>query len=177
MSGFPDSFDSEATGSRHASSTRPFDDDGYLGYDPRLPSQRFDTFSDVAVDDSSVAGDDMFVSQATASETTSPPPPIYVSGSGGFSSDPHGFSPESNGKPAGGLDGVFSAEMDGSILPPPSEMQPEEGFALREWRRCVFSSIYLIIIIFSCEGINLSTFILINQNPNYVRNGYLMSQS
>ncbi|XXG85827.1 hypothetical protein AAC387_Pa11g0843 [Persea americana] len=135
MSGFPDSFDSEATGSRHASATRPFDDDGYLGYDPRLPSQRFDTFSDVAVDDSSVAGDDMFVSQATASETTSPPPPIYVSGSGGFSSDPHGFSPESNGKPAGGLDGFFSAEMDGSILPPPSEMQPEEGFALREWRR------------------------------------------
>ncbi|KAM1028906.1 hypothetical protein ACFX13_042215 [Malus domestica] len=27
-------------------STRPFDDDGYLGYDPRLSSQRFDSFVD-----------------------------------------------------------------------------------------------------------------------------------
>jgi hypothetical protein len=24
---------------------------------------------------------------------------------------------------------------DGPILPPPTEMEPEEGFALREWRR------------------------------------------
>ncbi|XP_062096645.1 clathrin light chain 1-like [Humulus lupulus] len=30
-------------------------------------------------------------------------------------------------------DGVFSS--DGPVLPPPGEMEPEEGYALREWRR------------------------------------------
>lgn len=30
---------------------------------------------------------------------------------------------------------VFSPETNGPILSPPVEMQPEEGFALREWRR------------------------------------------
>ncbi|KAI5561252.1 hypothetical protein BDE02_16G102400 [Populus trichocarpa] len=38
-------------------------------------------------------------------------------------SDDGGFSPEQNGI------------LDGPILPPPSEMESEEGFALREWRR------------------------------------------
>ncbi|KAI4312132.1 hypothetical protein MLD38_036979 [Melastoma candidum] len=33
----------------------------------------------------------------------------------------------------GGDDGVFAT--DGPILPPPGQMEPEEGFALREWRR------------------------------------------
>lgn len=33
-----------------------------------------------------------------------------------------------------GVDGdVFAS--DGPVLPPPTEMEPEEGFALREWRR------------------------------------------
>ncbi|XP_042517416.1 clathrin light chain 2-like [Macadamia integrifolia] len=121
-------------------STRPFDDDGYLGYDPRLPSQRFDSFSNFAdnesvkdsVGDSSPifnnpsysAGDDGFISQ-TVPETPSPQS-IYASG-GGFPS----FSPESNGK---AFDDGYVAS-DGPILPPPSEMQSEEGFALREWRR------------------------------------------
>nr|DAD22945.1 TPA_asm: hypothetical protein HUJ06_024407 [Nelumbo nucifera] len=35
------------------SSTRPFDDDGYLGYDPRLPSQRFDSYTNFAADEDS----------------------------------------------------------------------------------------------------------------------------
>ncbi|KAJ6425298.1 hypothetical protein OIU84_025966 [Salix udensis] len=42
-----------------------------------------------------------------------------MSDDGGFST----FSPEQNGI------------LDGPILPPPSEMESEEGFALREWRR------------------------------------------
>ncbi|KAB5519993.1 hypothetical protein DKX38_024312 [Salix brachista] len=42
-----------------------------------------------------------------------------MSDDGGFST----FSPEQNGI------------SDGPILPPPSEMESEEGFALREWRR------------------------------------------
>ncbi|XP_020592479.1 clathrin light chain 2 [Phalaenopsis equestris] len=43
--------------------------------------------------------------------------------------------PESNGGVYGeGMNGgVFMS--DGPILPPPGEMQPDEGFFLREWRR------------------------------------------
>ncbi|RVW81326.1 Clathrin light chain 2 [Vitis vinifera] len=46
MASFTDSFGQPGDESRPAAaaSTRPFDDDGYLGYDPRLPSQRFDSF-------------------------------------------------------------------------------------------------------------------------------------
>lgn len=146
MSSFADSFVQPGDDSRPAGSTRPFDDDGYLGYDPRLPSQRFDSFSNFAdadsVKDSAgdspifntssyVAGDDVFASQPVP-ETPSPPS-IYASG-GGFSADQpefSAFSPEANGK---AFDGEFGGS-DGPILPPPSEMQSEEGFALREWRR------------------------------------------
>ncbi|KAM2546514.1 hypothetical protein TB1_017926 [Malus domestica] len=99
-------------------STRPFDDDGYLGYDPRLSSQRFDSES---LKDSATfspifhgsAVNDAFATQP-ASEAFSPPS-IYA---------------ESNGQ---GFDGGFGASDD-PILPAPSEMLPEEGFALREWR-------------------------------------------
>ncbi|GER46633.1 clathrin light chain protein [Striga asiatica] len=48
------------------------------------------------------------------------PPPIYASG-GEFGSDPAYLSSETN--------------KNGPILPPPTEMQSEEGYALREWRR------------------------------------------
>ncbi|CAA6666599.1 unnamed protein product [Spirodela intermedia] len=43
--------------------------------------------------------------------------------------------PETNGKLFAEADdgGVFVS--DGPILPPPNEMQPDEGFILREWRR------------------------------------------
>lgn len=147
-SSFDDSFTHSVDDSLPAGSTRPFDDDGYLGYDPRLPSQRFEgSFSNFAdsesVKDSSVtdspifhgssygAGDDVFTSRAIP-ETPSPPP-IYGSG-GGFGSDRpefSSFSPEMNGK---AFDGDFGGS-DGPILPPPADMQPDEGFALREWRR------------------------------------------
>ncbi|CAN6545901.1 unnamed protein product [Malus baccata var. baccata] len=97
--------------------------DGYLGYEPRLSSQRFDSFVDSeSLKDSATnspifhgsAVDDAFATQP-ASEAFSPPL-IYV---------------ESNGQ---GFDGGFGGSND-PIFPAPSEMMPEEGFALREWRR------------------------------------------
>ncbi|MED6130677.1 hypothetical protein PIB30_002789 [Stylosanthes scabra] len=38
-----------------------------------------------------------------------------------------------NGNGYGGAESVFVS--DGPVLPPPSELEPEEGYALREWRR------------------------------------------
>ena len=38
-----------------------------------------------------------------------------------------------NGTGNGYGEGVFVS--DGPVLPPPTEMEPEEGYALREWRR------------------------------------------
>ncbi|KAJ1396152.1 Clathrin light chain [Sesbania bispinosa] len=126
--------------SSFGSSSQPFDDDsGFVGYDPRLQSQRFDSFSNFDADsvkdsagDSSpifgsgayATGDEVFSSQAVP-ET--PSPPSIHSATGGFSA----FSPEQNGE---GVGGGFSAS-DEPILPPPADMAPEEGFALREWRR------------------------------------------
>ncbi|GKV02212.1 hypothetical protein SLEP1_g14671 [Rubroshorea leprosula] len=63
-----------------------------------------------------------FVSQPLP-ETPSPP----LISSGGFSE----FSLKQNGKDLGGDFGG----SDGPILPPSSQMESNEGFALREWRR------------------------------------------
>ncbi|KAK7252170.1 hypothetical protein RIF29_35936 [Crotalaria pallida] len=52
----------------------------------------------------------------------SPFEPVHVSENG-----------NGNSYGAGDDDGVFVS--DGPILPPPGESEPEEGFALREWRR------------------------------------------
>ncbi|XP_057954554.1 clathrin light chain 2-like [Malania oleifera] len=137
--------------------TRPFDDDGYIGYDPRLPSQRYDpssfsTFDPVDVDPdtdlppaaaAAVADDEgVAVEHVPLDGGHSHSPDAY-----GFASSPNpeyssspfeATLPESNGhgKPydiGEDTDGIFTT--DGPMLPPPGEMQPEEGVALREWRR------------------------------------------
>lgn len=123
-----------------SSFTGSFGDDDFMAYDPHLASQRFnssfsqfdgDSVKDTAGDSSPIfgspsygAGDEVLSSNPLPD--TPSPPSIYSAG-GGFSS----FSPERNGTSSGG---GFGAE-DGSILPPPTEMPSEEGFALREWRR------------------------------------------
>ncbi|KAH7553827.1 hypothetical protein JRO89_XS12G0062700 [Xanthoceras sorbifolium] len=127
-----------------SSFTGSFGDDGFIGggYDPRISSQRFDSsFSnfdadsvkDSAGDTSPIysshsygAGEEVFSSQPVPD--TPSPPSIYSAGVGG------GFSAFSPGQNSDGFDGGFGAP-EGSVLPPPTEMPPEEGFALREWRR------------------------------------------
>ncbi|KAL6980686.1 hypothetical protein U1Q18_022323 [Sarracenia purpurea var. burkii] len=134
-SSFADSFDQITDEARPAASIRPFDDDGYLGYDPRLPSQRFDSFSNFAdsesVNDSAVDDSPIFTSYPIPDTLT--PPPIYVSGVG-FSPEQaefSTFSPEANGE---AFDGDY-VNRNGTILPPPAEMDPMECYALKEWRR------------------------------------------
>ncbi|KAF2288544.1 hypothetical protein GH714_008330 [Hevea brasiliensis] len=135
MSSFTGSFGDE---SRLNYSTRPFDDDGYVGYDSRLSSQRFESFSNFdndSVKDSAGDSSPIFTSQAYSSAdgmfssqpVSESPPSIFSGGGAGFST----FSTEQNGQ---GFNGGFGVS-DGPILPPPAEMQPEDGFALREWRR------------------------------------------
>lgn len=120
---FTDSFTPPGDDSvRNTESTRPYDNDGYLGYDPRLSSQRYDFGDSESLKDS-----------ATDS-------PIFHGATGGdvFGVNPVLDSPssplmysESNGK---GFDGGLGGS-DGPILNPPTELEPDEGYALREWRR------------------------------------------
>lgn len=71
-------------------------------------------------------------------EHVSASPDPFGFGSSSADADPASFGviPPANGNGNGygaEEDGVFAS--DGPILPPPSDMEPEEGYALREWRR------------------------------------------
>ncbi|KAF7825553.1 clathrin light chain 1 [Senna tora] len=122
---------SQAMSSSFGSSNLPFDDedDGvFTGYDPRLQSQRFDSNFDAdSVKDSAGDSSPVFGSHQSYAAPETPSPPSIYSNAGPDAV----FSPAHEGK---GLDGDFGAS-DGPVFPPPMDMEPEEGFALREWRR------------------------------------------
>ncbi|KAL7213101.1 hypothetical protein ACSBR2_015750 [Camellia fascicularis] len=125
-------------------------DDGYVGYD----SQRFEGgdysgYAAAAADPPLYHGgaggftadyEEVTVDQVSQSVNSpdtfgfgSDPNPEYAESSPFTSSIPIS---NGNGKAydiGEDADGFFTA--DGPVLPPPSEMQPDEGFALREWRR------------------------------------------
>lgn len=107
-----------------------FDDDdvggGFVGYDPRLQSQRLDSFSNFDPD--------------SVKDSAGDSSPIFGGGESPYAAGDHVFSshavPEIPSPPSiySAVDGGFGIS-DGPILPPPADLAPEEGFALREWRR------------------------------------------
>ncbi|XP_028770475.1 clathrin light chain 2-like [Neltuma alba] len=128
--------------SSFGSPNRPFDGDGLGvdGYDVRLQSQRFETLSNFDADsvkDSAGDSSPVFGSHQSYSEGdyvfSSQPVPETPSPSSIRSNarEDTAFSPEHDGK---GLEGEYGA-TGGPVLPPPVDLEPEEGFALREWRR------------------------------------------
>ncbi|KAI4296702.1 hypothetical protein L6164_036640 [Bauhinia variegata] len=109
------------------SSTHPFSDQheeesysSYGGYSSFTGG--FNTEGDVPVDHTAAASPDIF--------GYSDPNPGYSQSP--FESE-HVENGNGNGNGYEGGDGVFVS--DGPVLPPPTEMEPEEGYALREWRR------------------------------------------
>ncbi|RRT56887.1 hypothetical protein B296_00011622 [Ensete ventricosum] len=143
MSSSFDAFDGEDATPK--GSSRPFDDDGYIGYDPRLPSQRFDafpSFSPAAADGDvdEVIEEDPITTVELGGSAGFPPSPEgfgYVADPiQEFPSEPAPFSMlDSNGQGYVEVDDGGAFTSDGPTLPPPAEMQPEEGFILQEWRR------------------------------------------
>ncbi|KAE9607203.1 hypothetical protein Lal_00026470 [Lupinus albus] len=92
------------------------DDDNYSAYDS------YSGFS--AVDHTSAAAPtEIFgFSDPDLSYSPSPFEPVHISENG-----------NGNGNTYADVDGVFVS--DGPVLPPPGDMEPEDGYALREWRR------------------------------------------
>lgn len=115
--------------------TRHFDDqddvvvvDSFSGYDSysAFPADQPNSADEYVAVDHSASPDDFFQDSNPDYSKSSPFGSVPVvngngNGYGGY------------GSADGDIAGVFSS--DGPMLPPPGEMEAEEGFALREWRR------------------------------------------
>ncbi|XP_011006886.1 PREDICTED: clathrin light chain 2-like [Populus euphratica] len=95
----------------------------------------FGSYSTAAAAPGEFSGGDVSVDHVSAS------PDVFGFGSDadpGYShQSPFGSVHVENGNGSNGYNGADDGFFvsDGPILPPPTEMEPEEGFALREWRR------------------------------------------
>ena len=100
------------------------DDDNFSGYGG------YSSFSGghVPVDHTSpAASPEIFgFSDPDPTYSQSPFEPVHAAENGNGNGNGYGDSD-------GDGDGFFVS--DGPVLPPPGEMEPEEGYALREWRR------------------------------------------
>ena len=103
---------------------------GYASYSS-FPSGGFPADGDVAVDHASASLEIYGFDDPNPSYSQSPFNPIHVYNGNGNENCYGGF--DENNISIGIDDGVFS--FDGPMLPPSIEMEPEEGFALREWRQ------------------------------------------
>ena len=100
----------------------PFDETGgdYGGFDPNYTPEF------VAADDPAAAGGGAYGFQSAEAEYAQSP----------FEPEMNGDYREEEGQRQALDDAIFaSGDGEGSILPPPSDMPPEEGAAFREWRR------------------------------------------
>ncbi|KAJ8761639.1 hypothetical protein K2173_004415 [Erythroxylum novogranatense] len=106
----------------HEPNHRSFDevDDGYSNFGSYSD---FNTGADVSVDHVAASSPDVFGFGSSAADVDPNP---------NFSESPYGVDNGHGNGYSGADDGLFSS--DGPVLPPPTEMTPEEGFALREWR-------------------------------------------
>ncbi|KAM6550287.1 hypothetical protein CsatB_000095 [Cannabis sativa] len=130
------------------SSDRHFDDndvvvvDDFSAYDSfsssTFPADQHQSDDYVAVDHSTAATSPFGFEDPNPNYSDSSPfGSVHVENGNGNGNNGNGSLFESYGVGEDGIgngDGVFST-LDGPVLPPPTEMEPEEGYALREWRR------------------------------------------
>ena len=156
------------------SSSRPFDDDAYIGYDSSIPPSHAFPSDDLTTDSALQDHSNDYIDNANNSNNNNDPLSPDVYGFGMSAPNPDYETPfetsvtdgvgdvDGGGIGIGGVDGddgIFAA--DGPMLPPPEQMR-EEGFARREWRRfvslpCFLGHLFVSIDIYIYRKKNMYT--------------------